>query len=103
LIAGAGSGLGAGVLSVALLLAGAATDESAPGAVDVDEHETIPKPMEVSRIPVNTFFIEILLISLKLRLPGLSCDDFLSLNCYFCCGLQYDEGVLKSPPQGKKF
>jgi hypothetical protein len=95
LIAGAGSGLGAGVLSVALLLAGAATDESAPGAVDVDEHETIPRPMEVSRIPVNTFFIEILLISLKLRLPGLSCDDFLSPNCYFYRGLEYDEDALK--------
>jgi hypothetical protein len=54
--------LGAGVFSAALLPAGAATDESAPGAVDGDEHETIPKPMEVSRIPVNTCFIEILLI-----------------------------------------
>jgi hypothetical protein len=75
--------LGAGALSAALLLAGSETRRSAPGAVDVDEHETIPKTMEVSRIPVNTFFIEILLMSLKLRLPGLSCDDFLSPNCYF--------------------
>jgi hypothetical protein len=86
--------LGAGALFAALLLAGAATDESSPGAVDVDEHETIPKPMEVSRIPVNTFFIEILLISLKLRLPGLSCDDFLSPNCYFYRRLEYDKGDL---------
>jgi hypothetical protein len=77
LTVGAGSGLGAGALAAALLLAGAAADVSAPGAVEVDEHETIPKPTKVSRIPVNTFFIEILLISLKLRFRlhwlGLSC------------------------------
>jgi hypothetical protein len=54
----AGSGLDAGFGAD---VSEAAVDESAPGAVAVDEHETIPKPMEASRIPVNTFFIEILL------------------------------------------
>jgi hypothetical protein len=62
LIAGTGSGLGAGVWSAALLTAGAVTDESASGGAEEDEHETIPKPSEVSRIPVNTYFIEILLV-----------------------------------------
>jgi hypothetical protein len=95
LTTGAGSGLGVGASAAALLLAGAATDVSAPGAVDEDEHEINPMPTRVSRIPVNTFFIEILLISLKLRLPGLSCDDFLSPNCYFYRGLEYDEDALK--------
>jgi len=95
LTTGAGSGLGAGALAAALLLAGSAAELSAPGAVDVDEHETIPKPMRVSRIPVNAFFIEILLISLKLRLPAQSCEDFLSPNCYFHRRLEYDEDALK--------
>jgi hypothetical protein len=62
LTVGAGAGFGAGALAGALLVAGAVVDVSASGAVVVDEHETTPKPMAVSRIPVNTFFIEILLI-----------------------------------------
>jgi hypothetical protein len=64
LTVGAGSGLGAGALAGALLPSAAVVDEvlSAPGAVAVDEHATTTKPMAVSRIPVNTFFIEILLL-----------------------------------------
>jgi len=101
LTVGAGSGLGAGALAAALLPAGAVVEVSAPGAVVVDEHETTPKPMAVSRIPVNTIFIEILLISLKLRLPGLSCDHCKSPNCYLYRRLEYDEGALKVVQHGE--
>jgi len=92
LIAGAGNGLGAGVLSAALLLAGAAVEVSAPGAVDVGEHETIPKLMDVTRIPVNTFFIEILLI-VKVKV---ACSEAAMTSCLPAAIFAADQNTMRA-------